>query len=130
LRPRPACAGARDREDERQILIPDVVIDDLMEVAGSSLLEFKIVQAEDLSVEVLVVQRDEPDPADVRQRLTAAFDRLIGVPGKTVVTRVPELPLGHGEKLQVTVSHAVHGHARSEAPEEVEKVARGAFASS
>jgi phenylacetate-CoA ligase len=113
-----------------QILVPDVVVDDLMEVAGSSLLEFKVVQARDLSVEVLVVQRDEPEAEDVQRRLAAAFDRLIGVPGKTVVTRVPDIPLARGEKLQVIVSHAVHGQAGVEAPEEVEKAVRGALASS
>jgi phenylacetate-CoA ligase len=89
------------------IVLAGAMVDELMAVAGPSLLEFKIVQQADLSVEILVVQRDDPDPEEVRRRLAAAFDELIGVPQGTVVKRVDELPADRAEKLQVIVSHAL-----------------------
>jgi phenylacetate-CoA ligase len=113
-----------------RVLFPDEVIDGLMEIAGSSLLEFKIVQEEDLSIRALVVQKDEPDPEDVRRRLQAYFARLVGTPGKAVVTRVPEIPMSRGEKLQVTVSRAVHGSGGLEDPEAVGEAVREALSRS
>jgi hypothetical protein len=98
-----------------------------MEIAGSSLLEFKIVQEEDLSIRTLVVQKDEPDPEHVRRRLQAYFDQLVGKRGTAVVTRVPEIPMSRGEKLQVTVSHAVHGSGGLEDPETVAEAVREAL---
>jgi phenylacetate-CoA ligase len=89
------------------VVLSGAMVDELMAVAGSSLLEFKIVQQADLSVQILVAQRDDPDPEDVRRRLAAAFDELIGVPGGTVVERVDDLPADRAEKLQVIVSHAL-----------------------
>jgi phenylacetate-CoA ligase len=89
------------------IVLSGAMVDELLAVAGSSLLEFKIVQQADLSVEVLVVQRDDPDPGEVRRRLAATFDELMGVPKGTVVKRVDDLPADRAEKLQVIVSHAL-----------------------
>jgi phenylacetate-coenzyme A ligase PaaK-like adenylate-forming protein len=90
------------------VVLPYVMIDELMAVAGPGLLEFKIVQQRDLTVEILVAQRDDPAAEDCRRRLAASFDRLIGLPGGTVVTRVPDIPADRAEKLRVVVSHALH----------------------
>jgi phenylacetate-CoA ligase len=89
------------------VVLPGAMVDKLMEVAGSSLLEFKIIQQADLSVQILAVQRAEPNPEDVRRRLAAAFDELIGAPEGTEVKRVDDLPADRAEKLQVIVSHAL-----------------------
>jgi phenylacetate-CoA ligase len=90
-----------------RMLLAHVVVNTLMDIARASLLEFKVVQQKDLSVEVLVVQRDDPDPQPYRLRLAEAFDELIGVPGGTVVKRLSEIPANRAEKLLVIVSHAV-----------------------
>jgi phenylacetate-CoA ligase len=90
-----------------RILLPGVVVDTLMAIAGDSLLEFKVAQQEDLSVEILVVQRDVGDAAAHRRRLTDAFDELIGVPGGSVVKRVADIPANRAEKLLVITSRAV-----------------------
>ena len=89
------------------VVLSGAMVDELLAVAGSSLLEFKIVQHEDLSVEILVVQRHDPNPDEVRQRIAAAFDELMDVPEATVVKRVDDLPADRAEKLQVIVSHAL-----------------------
>ena len=91
------------------MVLAGTMVDELLALAGPSLLEFKIVQQADLSVEILVVQRDDPDPEEVRRRLAAAFDELIGVPEGTAVRRVDDLPADRAEKLQVIVSHALDG---------------------
>ena len=98
------------------LVLPYVMVDELMAIAGPGLLEFKIVQQQDLTVEILVAQRDEPDPEDCRRRLAASFDRLIGLPGGTVVTRVPEIRADRAEKLRVVVSHALDSVDRSGEP--------------
>jgi hypothetical protein len=89
------------------VVLPYLMIDELMAAAGPGLLDFRIVQQRDLTVEILVAQRDEPDPEECRRRVAAAFDRLIGLPGGTVVTRVPDIPADRAEKLRVVVSDAV-----------------------
>ena len=94
------------------VVLPSVMVDELMAIAGPGLLEFKIVQQRDLTVEILVAQRDEPDPEECRRRLAASFDRLIGLPGGTVVTRVPDIPADRAEKLRVVVSHALDSVGR------------------
>jgi phenylacetate-CoA ligase len=90
-----------------RVLLPGVVVDTLMAIARDSLLEFKVVQQEDLSVEIRIVQRDVAHAAAHRRRLAEAFDGLIGVPGGTVVKRLPDIPADRAEKLLVITSHAV-----------------------
>jgi phenylacetate-coenzyme A ligase PaaK-like adenylate-forming protein len=95
------------------VVLPHLVIDKLMAIAGTSLLEFKIVQQKDLRLEVLVVQRDDPDPDACRRRLAEAFDELIGLPGGTVVKRLQDIPAERAEKLRVIVSHALEPDGRA-----------------
>jgi phenylacetate-CoA ligase len=77
-----------------------------IETASESVLEFQVVQAEDLSVQVLVVQRDDPPPGPYRDRIAEALDELLGLPGATTVERIDEIPLSGAGKLRHIVSHA------------------------
>jgi phenylacetate-CoA ligase len=88
-------------------VVPEVAVHAVLDIAEESLLEFKIVQQDDRRVHLLVVQRDNPDPEAVRARLAETFDMLVGLPGTTVVERVPRIPLEPTGKLNVLVSHAV-----------------------
>jgi phenylacetate-CoA ligase len=89
------------------IVLPHVVADEVLAAAQASLLEFKIRQAKDLRLEVLVVQRDIPEAEPGRRRLAESLDELIGLPGATVVERVSDIPAERAEKLRPIVSHAV-----------------------
>lgn len=87
------------------IVVPEIAVHAVLDAAEDSLLEFKIVQHDDLRVQLQVIQRDHPEPEAVRARLAEIFDGLVGLPGTTVVERVARLPLGPAGKLNVIVSH-------------------------
>jgi phenylacetate-CoA ligase len=73
-----------------------------------SILEFQVVQAADLALEVRLVQRNSPAPEAYREQIAEGLDRLIGLPGTTKVERVSSLPRTPAGKLRHVVSHA-HG---------------------
>jgi phenylacetate-CoA ligase len=99
-----------------EIVLPETVVRSVLAAARTSLLEFKLVQDPDLSVELVVVQRDHPDPEAARRRLAHTFDELLGRPGATEVRRVPALPTERAEKLRVVVSHAIGQNISAAAP--------------
>jgi hypothetical protein len=69
-------------------------------------LNFQVVQREDLTLDVKVVQRDDPPPEPFRCRIASALDDILGAPGATRVERVDEIPLTGAGKLRHVVSLA------------------------
>ncbi len=89
-------------------LAPEAVSEQ-MSRCQESVVEFQVTQREDLSLDVRVVQRDEPPPEPYRLSLAAALDELLGLPGAARVERVDELRLSRAGKLRHIVSHAKVG---------------------
>lgn len=78
----------------------------LVESQSESVLEFQVIQHEDLRLTVRVVQRDGRADDEVRARLAAGLDELVRLPGATTVERVVEIPLTGAGKLRHIVSQA------------------------
>jgi phenylacetate-CoA ligase len=81
-------------------------ISNQMRRAWESVLDFQVVQRDDLALDVRVVQRDDPPPEPFRRRLALALDDVLGMPGATHVERVEEIPLTGAGKLRHVVSLA------------------------
>jgi phenylacetate-CoA ligase len=97
------------------ILLPGFVTD-VMQNALESVLEYRVLQHPDLSIEVSMVQRDEPDPDQARRRIAAALDELVGIAGATRIERVGEIPLIGVDKLRHIESHVPAGGGSSVPP--------------
>jgi phenylacetate-CoA ligase len=85
--------------------VPEAVSNQMRQ-AWESVLDFQVVQKEDLTLDVKVVQRDDPLPEPYRERLAAALDDILGMPGATRVERVEEIPLTGAGKLRHVMSLA------------------------
>jgi phenylacetate-CoA ligase len=85
---------------------PDWLAGHVMTAVAESVVEFQVVQGEDLRLHVRVVQRDDPQPGPRRARIAAELDAMLGVPGATTVERVAEIPMTPAGKLRHVVSHA------------------------
>ena len=90
-------------------LIAPEVVSQQMSRSSDSVIEFQVTQREDLSLDVRIVQRNQPPPEPYRVRIAAALDELIGLPGAARVERVEDLPLTAAGKLRHVVSHATVG---------------------
>lgn len=87
-------------------VVPEAV-SAVMSSCAESVLEFRVVQREDLSLAVSLVQRDQPPPAPYRQRVAEALDALVALPGAASVERVAAIRSGEGGKLRHVYSHAI-----------------------
>lgn len=72
----------------------------LMTSLRESVVEFQVVQHDDLHVSVKVVQRDSPPPEPVRERVASGIDELLRLRGAAHVERVDSIPLSTSGKLR------------------------------
>jgi phenylacetate-CoA ligase len=93
--------GARGR-----LVIPELLAA-VLSRAGESVVEFEVVQRPDLSVDVRVVQRDQPPPEEARERIAAELDALLEMPGASRVQRVDEIRMEGDAKYRRIYSEAV-----------------------
>ena len=94
------------RRRDGSYLTPDRIGSHVMTAVAESVVEFQVVQGEDLRLHVRVVQRDDPPPEQHRARIAAELDDLLYLPGATTVERVAEIPMTPAGKLRHIVSHA------------------------
>jgi phenylacetate-CoA ligase len=97
------------------VLLPGFVTD-LMEDVLESVVEYRVLQRADRSIQVSVVQRDEPPPEETQRTIASRLDALVGLPGATQVERVDGIPLLGADKLRHIESHAARGSEASAAP--------------
>jgi phenylacetate-CoA ligase len=93
------------RTGDGRVIAPEAVSQQMSRLYPS-VIQFQVRQRRDLTLDVHVVQRDDPPPETGRARLAAALDELLGMPGATRVERVEELPLTDGGKLRHVMSEA------------------------
>ena len=87
-------------------VVPPGEVSAVMTKRVASVVQFQVVQQRDLSVDVSVVQRDDPLASRHRAEIATALDGLLQVPGATRVERVSHIPLTASGKLRHVVSLA------------------------
>jgi phenylacetate-CoA ligase len=93
-------------------LVPPEAVSAVMTSAAASVVEFQVIQQEDFSLDVKLVQRGEPAPEAYRRRIAAALDGLVRLPGATRIEPVERIPLTGAGKLRHVASRASPSEGR------------------
>ena len=93
------------RTVDGRVLAPEAVSQQMSRLYPS-VVQFQVRQQSDLTLDVHLVQRDDPPPEAYQLRLAAALDDLLGLPGATRVERVQEIAPTPAGKLRHVMSEA------------------------
>jgi phenylacetate-CoA ligase len=93
------------RASDGRLVAPEAVSQQMSRLYPS-VVQFQVRQLPDLTLDVKVVQRDDPPPEAGRLRLAAALDELLALPGATRVERVEEIVPAASGKLRHVWSEA------------------------